>query len=251
MTDPGYRIFSTDPGLRAWADAARPIAEARAQEPARRARELRHGGTWLVGLDLLPNAPDGSIAGFPLVGDWRAEVPPLPLHPAQVSIIYPGYPRRDPDESLPNHRFRRDRGAAHVDGLLPQGPDKRRFAAEFHAYILMIPLNEMTRAPTVIWEGSHVIMGDALRTAIGNRDPREVDVTDAYKEARRHCFEHCRKVPLACAPGQAVLIHRHALHGTDPWGDASEPSAPEGRMIAFLRPETSAETWLSAASRWG
>ncbi len=244
--DPGYRRFAFDEGVAAWARTARKVAAELAMEPARRARELRHDGTWLVGLDLLPNDADGSLSGQPLPGDWRAQVPELPLHPAQVSIVYPGYPKRDPAETQANHRYRITRKAAHVDGLLPVGPDRRRFAHEHHAYILMIPLTDVPVAPTVIWEGSHVIMGDALRDAIADAPPEKVDITEAYQAARRAVFETCPMVTLEAVPGETILIHRHALHGTEVWGNTDPREAPDGRMTAFFRPETTPAAWLAS-----
>jgi hypothetical protein len=91
----------------------------------------------------------------------------LPLHPAQVSVTYPGYPRQDPGESDAAHRFRRDRDAAHLDGLLPVGPEKRRFLRETHAFILGIAVTEASEgaAPLVVWEGSHRMIRDVFAQA--------------------------------------------------------------------------------------
>ncbi len=240
----GFACFPPDPRVAAWAAAAHTCATRLASDPAMRAAHLRHGATWFVGVDALPNTPDGSLDGVPLAGPWQAHVPDLPQHRAQVSIIYPGYPQQDPGQSDANHRYRQRRAAAHVDGLLPIGPDRRRYAREFHAYILGVPLNTCDAAPTLVWPGSHKIIGPALRAAIGAADPRTVDVTEAYQDARREVFAKCDPVPLAAPPGASFLIHRHALHGTAPWGDS--PPLAEGRMIAFLRPEfPSAQLWLA------
>jgi hypothetical protein len=51
---------------------------------------------------------------------------PLPLHPAQVSVTYPGYPAQDPGESDAAHRFRATGTRPISMGLLPVGPEKRR-----------------------------------------------------------------------------------------------------------------------------
>jgi hypothetical protein len=210
------------------------------------AQNLRHGKTWFVGVDALPNAADGSIAGAPLRGAWRDLVPELPLHRAQLSIIFEGYPRQDPEESAANHRYRLNRCGAHVDGLLPIGADKRRFAREFHAYILALPLTKVTAAPTVIWRGSHKIMQRALRDAIRAAAVGTVDVTDAYQSARREVFAHCEQVPLRIVRGQAALLHPFILHGTQRWGDARDATG-QGRMTAFFRPECKggAAQWLA------
>jgi hypothetical protein len=179
------------------------------------------------------------------LGAWRNAVPALPLHRAQVSIIYPGYPKQDVGESDANHRYRLNRSAAHVDGLLPVGLQKRRFAMEYHAYILAIPLGKVAAAPTVVWEGSQTIMQRALREAIGDADPSQVDITDAYQAARREVFDCCPKAPLNITKGQAALLHPFLLHGTDPWDPEIADPDGYGRMVAFFRPDLGdGRAWL-------
>jgi len=239
----GFVVFDRDARVAAWAGTVLPVAMGIASDPAARARHLRHGGTWFSGVDALPNGPRGEIAGVPLGGPWQGHVPDLPMHAGQLSIIYPGYPRQDADQSDASHRYRIIRSAAHVDGLLPEGPARRRFAREFHAYILGVPLNAVDAAPTVVWPGSHRIMQEALSAAIGDQPVRDVDVTDAYHAARRVAFETCAPVAIRTAPGQSFLIHRFALHGMEPWQGRVGP----GRMIAFFRPEfADPEDWLAA-----
>ncbi|MEO0667122.1 MAG: hypothetical protein AAFZ99_04345 [Pseudomonadota bacterium] len=242
LSDDGFAVFAPTEAGRRWAEAARRAAVRISAQPGVRVQNLRHGQTWFVGVDALPNAADGAVGGVPLDGAWRSDVPDVPLHRAQLSIIYPGYPGRDVDESEPNHRYRRVRCAAHVDGLLPVGPGRRRYAQEWHAYILGMPLNASRQAPTVVWPGSHRVMQAALRDAIGDRDPRDVDVTEAYHAARNDVFQRCDPVPLHAEVGGAFLLHRFALHGTAPW----EGPVAAGRMVAFFRPEfpTAAE-WLA------
>ena len=248
MEQDGFIVFDHDARVARWAAAAREVALDVVSDPLLRGPDnLRHQKTWFVGVDALPNDYSGAVAGMPLEGPWQKYTPALPLHPAQLSIIYEGYPRQDPNESAANHRFRRDRSAAHVDGLLPVGSNKRRFAQEFHAFILSVPLNPIAAAPTVVWRGSHRIMHDALRAAIAGRPPAQVDVTQAYQAARRIVFDQCEKVPLRIRPGQAALVHRFALHGTDPWPDDMRDMSGEGRMVAFFRPECAggADEWLA------
>jgi hypothetical protein len=229
----GFILFQVDNRVCAWVKAAKPLAHRIASDPVARTANLRHGKTWFVGVDALPNASDGSVDGVPLAGPWLPLVPELPLHRAQLSIIYPGYPRQDLDESDANYRYRNTRSAAHVDGLLPEGPKRRRYAREFHAYVLGVPLKDARQAPTVVWRGSHRIMQNALRAAIGSAHIGSVDVTDAYHAARRRVFETCEKVLLTATLGQSYLIHRFAVHGTEPW----QGPAASGRMVAFFRPE--------------
>ena len=239
-------MFGYDADVARWAQAAAVRMRQVVQDPNVRAANLRHQGTWFVGVDVLPNDAHGAVDGVPFQASWRATLPDLPLHPAQVSIIYAGYPQQDAEESAANHRFRRDRCAAHVDGLLPVGEAKRRFPLEHHAYILGMPLNEVPQAPTVVWKGSHKIMQAALSEVIGHADPATVDVTELYQAARRDVFARCEQVALTPKMGEAMLIHRFALHGTAPWGDMPAADAPDGRMIAFFRPETTALDWLRA-----
>ncbi|MEX0369989.1 MAG: hypothetical protein AB3N09_05105 [Tateyamaria sp.] len=241
IAETGYTVFAHDARTARWAKAAAKVANGLAEDSEVKRANLRHGNTWFVGVDLLPNDADGAVDGVPLAGPWQSHVPNLAQHAAQVSIIYPGYPQQAPDQSDANHRYRVDRMAAHVDGLLPEGAARRRFPREFHAYILGVPLNESDAAPTVVWPGSHRIMQAALRAAIGDSDPADVDVTDAYHAARRAVFDSCQPVQINAKPGQSFLIHRFALHGTAPWQGPPQ----EGRMIAFFRPEVqSARRWI-------
>ncbi len=65
-------------------------------------------------------------------------------------------------ESPAKTRYRRERDAAHVDGLLPEGEERRRHLREHHGFILGLPMVEFDReaSPFVVWEGSHEIMRD-------------------------------------------------------------------------------------------
>ena len=237
----GFAVLPADPRVAAWADAARRKACDVLADPEARSQWLRHGGTWFVGVDALPNAPDGSVDGVPLAGPWEGLIAwPAALHRAQVSAVYPGYPQQDSGESDANHRFRRTRDAAHLDGLLAEGPDRRRHLREPHAFILGLPLTEAApgAAPLVVWEGSHRIMGAALRARLEGVRPEDwamEDLTDAYSEARRRVFEDCPRRALPLLPGQSVLVHRLAIHGVAPWAEGAW-AAPEGRVIAYFRP---------------
>ncbi len=243
----GFRVFDHDPRVAAWAQAELVEARKVAADPVMHSADnLRHGQTWFVGVDALHNAAGGSIGGVPLAGPWQDRVSALPLHAAQLSIIYAGYPKQDRGESDANHRYRLNRCAAHVDGLLPIGRARRRFAQEFHSYILSLPLNDAVHAPTVVWRGSQRIMQAALRRAIGTADPAQVDITDAYQAARKQVFGTCEQVSLELRVGQTALLHPFVLYGTQAWGDAIDPVG-EGRMIALFHPECAggASEWLA------
>lgn len=240
----GWARFGPDPLIRTWADAARKAGRAAMRDPAFSMQHVCEG-TWFVGLDALPNDPSGAIDGVPLAGAGLDRITKLtgplpPLHRAQVSTVFPGYPRPRAGEGAGAFRYRQNRDAAHLDGLLPEGPERRRRIAEPHGFILGLPLTEASpdAAPLVVWEGSHQVLRDALRAALAPHDPAtwdQIDVTDAYQAARRTVFDSCPRIELPARPGEALLLHRMALHGVAPWAQgASAP--PEGRMIAYFRP---------------
>ena len=150
LSSTGALSFDTTPESVAWAQEALAVTKTLSRDLEIKAVNLRHGQTWFVGVDILPNTCDGAINGVPLAGPWTPHLPyQVPLHKAQVSIIYPGYPKRDPQQSEANHRYRINRYAAHMDGLSPEGPNHRRFPREFHAYVLGIHLTDCAAAPTV------------------------------------------------------------------------------------------------------
>ena len=180
MVEPGWQRIGPDPAILAWAKAAQAAARtalATSPEP------WRCGGTWFVGVDALPNGPDGAIGGtaFP----WHAlPLLPEPLHPAQLSV----------------------------------------------------------------WEGSHAILRTALLKVLSSHPAEtwgDIDITDAYQQARRDIFATCRRITLPARPGEATLLHRLTLHGVAPW-KPGDSAPPEGRMIAYLRPQLArVQPWLT------
>ena len=232
----GWQRIGPDPAIAAWAAAALPIAR---QVLADSAEPWRCGGTWFVGVDALPNAPDGSISGtaFP----WAAlGLAAEPLHRGQLSTIRPGYPQPSDSEKAAAFAFRRNRDAAHLDGLIA-GPDGARRIAEPHGWIVGLPLTACDEgaSPLTVWEGSHQILQTALRAALIPHPPEvwgQIDITAAYTIARKTCFETCRRILLPARPGEATLLHRLTLHGVAPWQDGAA-APPEGRIIAYFRPE--------------
>jgi len=247
----GWVRFPHDRAVARWAEAALGAARQVVADPAM-AHWHQCEGTWFVGVDALPNRRDGSIAGVPLSGPWEALTGPMPpLHPAQLSVIYPGYPRPRDGEGEAAFRYRARRDGAHLDGLLPEGAERRRHLREPHAWILGLPLTDTQpgAAPMVVWEGSHAILRDTFARAFDGHAPEdwgEIDVTDAYQAARRRIFETCRRVEIHAGPGEAYLVHRLALHGVAPWAEGL-PANPDGRMIAYFRPLLpDPEPWLRA-----
>ncbi|MCF8511877.1 MAG: hypothetical protein K9G43_10545 [Rhodobacteraceae bacterium] len=239
----GWRSIGPHPFIQNWRNAAYPLAIKALSENS---DPLRSGGTWAVGLDLLPSAPDGSVAGVSLPWDVLG-LAPVALHKAQLSTIYAGYPQPSADETPAGHRFRLQRDAAHLDGLLPIGPDKRRMVKEPHAWILGLPLTAPHAAPLVVWEGSHLVMQAALARAFAGHPPEslgDIDVTEVYQTARAEVFRSCPRLELPGHPGEAVVLHRHLIHGVAPWGDA--PAVAEGRIVAYFRPiMPSVAAWMA------
>lgn len=238
----GWRAIGPYPEIRTWSKAAYPIAIKALEDSP---EPLRCGGTWAVGLDLMPNPPDGSIGGVPL--PWQVlGLSPEPLHPAQISAVYPGYPQPSPDESAAAFRFRQTRDAAHLDGLLPIGPARQRMVKEPHAYILGLPLTDGPAAPLVVWEGSHRIMQAALRATFAPHPPEiwgDIDVTEAYQTARAEVFRRCRREEVPGRMGEAMLLHRHLIHGVCPWDN---DVIGQGRLVAYFRPlMASVAEWMS------
>jgi len=252
----GWEFFPFDRALAEWVARVMPEALGCASDPEMQQQWLRHGQTWFAGVNVLPNDAEGRVGNSdPLLGRAvevaHAVYGKLSWDAGQVSVVYPGYPKRDPSESEANHRYRLRRDAAHVDGLLPEGPDRRRFIREPHAFILGIPFTECAAgaSPMVVWEGSHEVIRRALREAMSEHDPKnwsDVDITDAYHAARKSVFASCRRVEVSARPGEAYLVHRLALHGVAHWAeDAAAP--PEGRVVLYFRPEMpgSVAEWLS------
>jgi hypothetical protein len=257
----GWAHLPADPATRAWAEAALPRALAALDDPAQ-AHQWQCEGTWFVGVDALDNAADGAVDGLALDGPGpalaRALFGPLPLHRAQLSGLRPGYPRPRGGESAAAFRYRARRDAAHVDGLLPTGPERRRVLGEPHAWILGLPLRApepvAEAAPLVVWEGSHAVLGAALSDALRGTDPADwpgIDLTGIYQATRRKVFETCPRRVLPARPGEALLLHRHLLHGIAPWPAAAgraPAEAPPTRLIAYFRPQLThnPRLWLRA-----
>lgn len=242
----GWTRFGPDARVRDWLAAVGPVAREVVQDPAN-AHWWRCGGTWFAGVNVLPNDAGGRIAnGPPLTGaavDFiRGTLGLSPLWDAgQLSVTRPGYPQPWDGEGEAAFRFRQRRDAAHVDGLLPIGPDRRRMIREPHGFILGLPVTQAAAgaAPLVVWEGSHEVMRRAFHAALAPYPPGDwpdVDVTEVYAAARREVFGTCRRVPLAAAPGEAILIHRLTLHGVAPWAEGATAD-PLGRAIVYFRPE--------------
>ncbi len=251
----GWCVFDRDDVLLDWIATALPEARRTVADPANDFW-FRHGRTWFAGVNALNNDSSGAVnRGMPIDGAAIAfirkqfQLNKIVLDKAQISVYYPGYPQHSAEEKDAAFGYRLRRDAAHVDGLLPIGEDRRRFLREHHHYVLGIPMVEASEdaAPFVIWRGSHKIVRSALSAILEQQDEslwNDIDVTETYQQSRRAIFEQCERVELPLKPGQAVIAHRLSLHGSAPWGKTATAGS-DGRMICFFRPPTlTATDWL-------
>ncbi|MHC8509237.1 MAG: hypothetical protein ACYYKD_07530 [Rhodospirillales bacterium] len=265
----GWRRFTHDAALARWAAHALPHARA-AVEARENAEWLRCGGTWFAGVNVLNNNEAGALPGGADITDaadgagapggavdfirTQLGLADFAWDRAQVSVCYPGYPKPWAGESEAAFNYRKTRDAAHVDGLLRNEPERRRFLREHHGFILGLPLSTFDEgaAPFTVWDGSHEIVrrGLAARLRLSGAAPETwaaEDVTEAYHACRREVFETCARTEIYARPGEAFLVHRLALHGTAPWKDGARADA-DGRMIAYFRPPClTPDAWLTAA----
>ena len=252
----GWCLFSADHHIDRWIDASLAFARKTVIDE-NHAQWLRCGGTWFAGVNLLPNKVDSSLpGGSELSGeviDFIHNV--LQLNDfnwdrAQVSVCYPGYPQPMTSESEAAFRFRRDRDAAHVDGFLREGPQKRRHLREYHGFILGIPMVEFDEkaSPLVVWEGSQELVRSAMMErfdGLSSDKWGDEDITEAYHAVRQQIFKQCQRRKIVASPGETYLIHRLALHGISPWLEAAT-AGDYGRMICYFRPDIGcAERWLN------
>lgn len=246
----GWQVLAFSPDVKRWADAARGPALSCLTDPEFSQWHVCEN-TWFVGVDALPNDALGQVGSsgpLPVTDIEQVLGQTPPLHRAQVSAVYPGYPRPREGETEAGFRYRQNRDAAHVDGLHAVGRQRRRKILECHRFILGLPLTQSSAqaSPLVVWDGSHEIMRQRLQSALSAYPEKhwaEVDLTEIYQAARREVFKTCTRREVPTNPGEAVLLHRLILHGVAPW--AATDTAP--RMIAYFRPQTESGIagWLS------
>ena len=254
----GWQRFEKDPVLLDWLESAELAARVTLTDPEH-AQWHRCGGTWFAGVSVLPNDETGVVGdGPPLTGQAISTAlqyvgqyvgKPVAWDRAQVSVCYPGYPKLREGEPKTSFRYRQKRDAAHVDGLLPVGLDRRRYLREHHQFVLGIPVGiaDENASPLIVWEGSHEIMRKVFADFYAAAPPetwRDLDVTEVYHGARRRVFDTCKRVFVIAGRGEAYLVHRLALHGIAPWGDAANVRE---RMVIYFRPDSGdPAAWLWA-----
>jgi hypothetical protein len=240
----GWIKFEYDQRIVRWAKVANSKIIAKQKNKENFENGLTCQGTWFVGVDALDNNLDGTLDEVPLQGPFenlmkRSKV--HGLHPAQVSIIFEGYPKPRDQESESSFNFRLKRDAAHIDGLIADFPGGPRKLKEPHAYVLGIPLNQVPKgaSPVVVWEGSHHLISEAFERFFLNRTPhewRDIDIREVYFETRKSIFKKCIRRILHANVGESYMVHRLCLHGISPWNSKIK-NLYEGRRIAYFRPE--------------
>lgn len=251
----GWTVFDTDKELERWVNHALPFCRHAIAQPENR-KWLRHDRTWFVGVNALDNNNNGAVSNGPgLDGpfmsllDQYMGLDSFHWDRAQVSVCYPGYPGYSGDEPEAAFRYRSKRDAAHIDGLLRRGPERRRFLLEYHGFILGIPMVPFAKdaSPFVVWQGSHHIAREVFRNALNDvavGDWSQIDLTAIYRDLRQQIFERCDRIEIHARPGQSFLAHRLCLHGMATWKDGAT-CGPDGRMVCYFRPSISPPDWLN------
>lgn len=257
LLENGWCRFSYSADLATWVEYSLGAARDAVVEPEFQ-KWLRCGGTWFAGVNALANDGTGAVEnGPPLLGppinfiNQELGLADIEWDRGQVSVCYPDYPQPMPHESEAAYRYRVNRAAAHVDGVLPEGPERRRHLRQHHAFILGIPMVEVSpdASPFTIWEGSHEFVRSTLEERFDGLAWHrwgDEDITHTYQGMRREIFESCKRVEVTARPGEAYLVHRLALHGIAPWRNNTNVGE-DGRMICYFRPEMeNGDTWLSS-----
>ena len=149
-------------------------------------------------------------------------------------------------------KYRKNRFNTHVDGVVPVGEAKRRYAREYQTFIRRIPLVDYSEflAPVVFWEGSHNIMHYYLsKQLILLKDglSKNEDISGIYNEARREIFTKCKPKSVTALVGGSYLIHRLALHGVMPWRGNQKLGDGERMIPYFCSQLNEAKFWLKKA----
>lgn len=252
----GWEIFERDADIVQWAAEAKEIVEKKLAQKDFPQKDLRCGGTWFAGVNFLGNSTSGKLETKNLQGKIIASIMSRfresfdEWDSAQISICYPGYPKPMASEGVAAFNYRIKKCAAHVDGILPLGNNRRRFVREHHAFIFGIPLSRFNRfaSPLVIWEGSHHIILDTFHkifSSLSSSEWPQLDVTFQYKEARKKVFATCPKKVIWVPLGGCFVLHRMCLHGISPWAKNAQ-AEPCGRIMAYFRPKLLCEkNWIN------
>tara|TARA_B100000902_G_scaffold171834_1_gene166099 strand:+ start:425 stop:1258 length:834 start_codon:yes stop_codon:yes gene_type:complete len=254
----GWSFLNVDSIHYEWTIEAKKQLETKFHQKLFDFKNFRCGSTWFVGTNFLDNSSNGNIGAKlmskkifnnilkkfgPNIKYWDK---------GQVSICWPGYPKKDEKETEQSFNFRIKRFASHIDGIIPFGSRKRRFAKEFHAFILGFPIqnNCLDCAPLVLWEGSHKIFRKFFKEiyeGITSNKISSIDITELYNEYRKKVFTNCEVKKIVPQFNQPFLLDRHILHGIHKWKEKNNVkfnsknnrplnSISDGRITIYFRP---------------
>ncbi len=259
MANQGWHRLAANAALLNWSQAHLPAAQA-CMQATQNLQWWRYQDTWFAGVNALDNDKLGAVANNPSLPKSLltslanyCESPIKPLDQGQISAIFPSYPQIDPQQSTAANRFRQEHFAAHLDGLVPLGTQRRRHLTEQHSFILGISLTEHppAAAPIMVWPGSHQRIQQWLINTLEGMPPnqwQEVDLTYAYQTLRHQILHDTQPQALHLAKGEAYVLHRHIIHGMGHWPEDLEDGHQQGRIIAYFRPcWHSPQKWLSGA----
>ena len=242
-----------------WIEATKANIRNKFRQKEYKDSDFRSGSTWFAGINFLDNEIGGDVDGISFSSALWSQISGKfgvgikYWDTAQVSICWKGYPRKDRSESEKAFKYRLKKYSSHVDGLIPIGSSRKRFAKEFHAFILGIPIinNRVDSAPLMVWEGSHKIFRNMFRKVYAGLSETEIsnlDVTEIYQKYRRKVFSTCPVRKVFSHNNQPYILDRHLLHGIESWsvpiGDPLLPHLDKlfctnpmsGRIVVYFRP---------------
>ena len=258
LCENGWCFLNTDNDHYDWINEAKKQIKFKFSQNVIKDQDLRSGSTWFVGTNFLDNNSQGKIGARQfskkIINNISSYFGTKIQYwdKGQVSICWPGYPKKDTLESEKSFNFRIKRFASHIDGIIPLGSKKRRFAKEYHAFILGLPImnNFKNNASLVVWEGSHKIFRNFFRNiyeGVSSNKISHIDITELYNECRNKVFTKCNVKKIVPNFKQPYLLDRHLLHGIDQWKDQnfgsyvikhknSVNNLSNGRIVVYFRP---------------
>ena len=115
----GWVALPFSRGLFHWANTVNNHVNQKLKLMGEAEKDVRCGGTWFPGVNFLDNDPHGNVDGYNFPSDRTELIKKLEpafsgfYDRAQISICYPGYPKRMVEESISAFNYRREKFAAH------------------------------------------------------------------------------------------------------------------------------------------
>lgn len=247
LAQKGWHRLSASEELNAWSEVHLSAAQ-NCMGDKQHKQWWRYQNTWFAGVNALPNDDKGAVGDKPplpqslrqLLADY-CQTSIQAMDQGQISALFPGYPQPDPQQSKAANHFRKHHFAAHLDGLVPHGPDRRRLLTEQHSFILGISLTDhpANAAPLMVWPGSHMILQKWLIDHLGSLPESDwctFDLTQSYQQTRQQILADIQPQAIHLDQGDAYVFHRHMLHGMGSWPPKAVDHNAQGRILAYFRP---------------